>query len=198
VICGLAGGVRVWMFVDCRFWLGGRREEESKEGGRSGLGPIASARQSGRSTRPICGAAVSSAAISGSDRRCCSWLREQAAVGTKRMSQSKVFGSRRGRGDGGRTSLSKPSPRPSPASGRGRVCFAHARRVAEGTAPAWTRAARAAKRLAARRSLVQIRMMSGPATKPPRDCAATVRHSKSMMRAKRSITEGGAAFTNRT
>ena len=50
-----------------------------------------------------------------------------------------------------------------------------------------------AKRPAMRRSREQIRMMNGPASRPPAIRAATLRHSPSMRRARRSAGAGGAA-----
>jgi hypothetical protein len=94
--------------------------------------------------------------------------------------------------------------------------------VGDGRAPAWTRTAKVANRVARRRSLVQIRTITGPArvlgiglqlaaTGSDRtEChgdpelggrcrAATTRHSPSMMRAKRPARVGaGAGVTNRT
>lgn len=65
----------------------------------SGAGSTASIRQSGRSRRPICGAAEISAAISGSHSRACNWLPKTATSGTSRRSQAKPRGSSGPAGD---------------------------------------------------------------------------------------------------
>jgi len=136
-----------------------------------------SMRQSGRNTRPICGAAESRAANSGVDRRWMSWLRAHAASDARRTSQPKLRG-RRGEGGRGRDVTGR---RGRARAGRVRV-----------PVPARTRAAKVAKRLAMRRSLVQIRMTSGPSIRRRPPLAAIARHSPSMMRAKLSSAEGGA------
>lgn len=163
-------------------------------------------RQRERSMRRICGAAESSASISGSDSsRCWSWLREHATAGIRRRSQANLLGRRGGRGDARRAlsnGVRKPSPRAwsgwlPKREGRGRGFLTRAR-VGERRVPAWTRTAIAAKRMAMRRSLFQSRNMSGAAVGPLGWFAAIARHSPSMMRSKRSVTVcAGARVTNK-
>lgn len=157
--------------------LGAGREGTAggAEGGlsRAGGGRTPSVRQSGRSRRPACGAAAISAAISGSASRCCSCAPYAAASGTRRGSQAKQRGNRR-------------------YGGRGRWVARRGEAERRAAAvPAGMRAARAAKRPARRLSRAQMRMISGPASRPPALRAATARRRPSMMRASRSAGVGG-------
>ena len=69
---------------------------------RAGGGRTPSIWQSGRSSRPACGAAASRSAIAGSASRCCNCEAAAAACGSRRTSQATPRGSRSGWGRAGR------------------------------------------------------------------------------------------------